>query len=452
MKKYHFFTYLMALALTLSALALPTLALEPPAPQCAAAIVVDGDHGEVLFEKNGYQRMYPASITKIMTSLLVLEAIERGELSLDTPVTASPSAVAAITPDSSTQDIKAGEVLTVEHLLYCDLVASANEACNILAEKVGGSMEGFVELMNQRAAQLGMENTHFVNPHGLHSPDHYTTAWDIYLMAREAMNFETFRTIVATPYYQVPATNMSQARPLYNTNALISNWRINNYLYPQAIGIKTGSTQAAGQCLASAAVDNQGRTFYCVVLGAQNITDEAGNITRYSFLESRNLLEWAFSSFKRITLIDETAILREVPVGLSDTDYVLAQPVGSISRTMPTDYDPEQAELRIDLPDMIEAPVEKGQKLGLVTLVYEGEELGFLELVAANAVERSDVQYYIKTIQEVLGRWWVKLLVGLAVVLLLFLVFWLAILGPRRHRKYRATYRRGYSGNRRRRY
>ena len=452
MKKYRFFSFLLALLLLLPVLAAPALALDDPDPQCGAAILVDGDYGDVLYEKNGYEKMYPASVTKIMTSLLVLEAIDRGELSLDTQVTASASAIASITADSSNVGIKAGEILTVEQLLYCDLVASANEACSILAETVGGSIEGFVELMNQRAAELGMENTHFANPHGLQDPDHYTTAYDIYLMAHEAMQHETFRTIVSTAKYEVPATNLGEKRTLRTTNALIDNWRIAGYTYSRAIGIKTGSTDAAGQCLAAAAVDDQGRTFYCIILKAQNVTEADGTTTRYSFKEAKRLLEWGFDNFSRITLMDESSVIREVPVSLSDTDHVLVSPSGSVQRTMPIDYDPEQAELRVTLPDSVEAPVEAGQKLGTVTLVYDGEELATLDMVATDAVVRSDFQYYVKTVREYLDMWWVRALIIAFVVLLLVLILWLAVIRPRRRRRYRSYYRRrSYSGSRHRR-
>ena len=187
MKKYRFFSLLLAALLAVS-LTVPALALEDPKPNCDAAILVDGDNGEVLYEHNGYERIYPASITKIMTSLVVLEAIDAGELALDDRITASQQAT-TLPPDSSNANppIQAGEILTVEQLLYCDLLPSANEACNILAEAVAGSNEAFVERMNAKARELGMENTHFTNPHGLHDPDHYTTAYEIYIMAQAAM-------------------------------------------------------------------------------------------------------------------------------------------------------------------------------------------------------------------------------------------------------------------------
>lgn len=446
MKKYRFLSCLLALATLFSVLTVPALALDDPQPNCGAAILVDGDYGDILYAKNAYERMYPASTTKIMTSLLVLEAIERGDITLDMPVSASASSIASIPADSSTAGIKAGEILTVEQLLYCDLVISANEACAILAELVGGTLDDFVDLMNTRAAELGMENTHFVNPHGYHDENHYTTAYDLYLVARETMKHEIFRTIVSTPKYVVPATNMSEERVLRTTNALLDNWRITGYTYSRAVGIKTGSTNAAGQCLVSAAVDDLGRTFYCVVLNAENVVEESGNVIRYSFRESRRLLEWGFKNFKRIPLMDETLVIREVPVALSDKDHVLVQPAGAIERTMPIDYNPDLAKFVIDLPESVDAPVAPHQKLGTVTIVYDGEELGTLDLVAMDGAERSALQFYFKVIRECFETWWAKVLVIVFIVLILLLILWLGVIRPRRNRRYR---RRSYSGRRR---
>ena len=454
MKKYRFYSCLLALLMLCSLCAFPAAALEDPAPNCKAAIIVDGDYGEVLYSHNGYERMYPASITKVMTSLLVMEAIADGKLTLDQPITASATAV-TLPEGSSTAGIKEGEVLTVEQLLYCDLVSSANEACNILAETVGGSISGFVEMMNEKAKELGMDDTHFVNPHGLHDEFHYTTAYDISIMARAAMEYEAFRTIVSTTKYVIPETNMSGERTLYTTNALLDNWKIAGYTYSKAIGIKTGSTTPAGQCLVSAAVDTDGRTFYCVVLGAENVTNEDGSKTRYSFKESKRLLEWAFENYERITLLDDTftEVIREVPVSLSDeADYVIAQPVGSIEATMPIDYDPDKAVIEVELVDSVQAPVEKGTKLGTVSLSYDGVHYGTLDMVAADGVVRSDFQYYLKVVRDYLSLWWVKALIVLLVVFILLLILWLAVIRPRsrRRRRYSSSGRSNYRGSRRR--
>ncbi len=437
MKNFRFLSLALAILLTLALFA-PASALEPDIPHAKAAIVVDGDYDQVLYEYNARQRMYPASVTKIMTSLVVLEAIDNGELALDTPITASSQAV-VLPEGSSTAGILAGEILTVEQLLYCDLVPSANEACNILAEAVAGGSNAFVERMNAKAAQLGMEGTHFTNPHGLHHPEHYTTAYDVYLMSKAAMEYDIFRTIVSTPVYQLPATNLSQPRTLHTTNALLSNWYVTGYTYSKSIGIKTGTTEEAGRCLASAAQDESGRTFYCVVLGSEFAEDEAGNYVRYSFFESKRLLEWAFHNFHRITLLsqDTENVIRELPVTLSDdANHVLAQPAGSIEATMPSNYDPAKAQLDYDLPKSVEAPIAAGDVLGSVSLLYEGVHYGTLDMVAVDDVARSDFLYVVQQIQHYWSLWWVKTLVILSIVLTLSLVLYITLLRPRRGRRY----------------
>ena len=442
--KYRFLSLLLAGVMAL-ALTCPALALEDPKPHAGAAIVVYGDTGEVLYDLNAHQRMYPASVTKIMTSLVVLDAVEAGELSLSTPVTASAQAV-DLPLGSSTAEIKAGEVLTVEQLLYCDLLPSGNDACNILAEAVDGTAEGFAARMNAKAAELGMEDTHFTNPHGLHDPNHYTTAYDIYLMAHAAMENETFRTIVGSPSYTIAATNLQPERTIYTTNGLLGSYIVPGCLYSKAIGIKTGYTEEAGRCLASAAVDGQGRTFYCVVLGSEITNDESGR-HYWQFEESKRLLEWAFANFSRISLMsqDTEDAWREVEVALSDeADYVLAKPVGEIEATMPSDYDPKELELRFDLPqEPVDAPLSAGQKLGTVTLSYHGTEYGTLDMVASDSVERSQFLYVLHQIQFYWGKWWVKVLVIGGAVLLLALVVYIAAIRPRQRRARRYSYSGG---------
>jgi len=458
MKKYLRYVAALATVLVMTvSLGVPAFALDDPKPHCTAAIVVDGDNNEILYDFNAYEKRYPASVTKIMTTLVILRAIDAGELSLDTQVTASKEAV-TLPEGSSTAGIVEGEVLTIEQLLYCDLVPSGNEACNILAEALGGSEEAFVERMNQTAANLGMTGTHFANPHGLHDPDHYSTAYDIYLMASAAMKYDIFRKIVSTATYTLEPTNkVSEPRVLHSTNALISNWYVSGVTYSKAIGIKTGYTEEAGRCLASAATDKQGRTFYCVVLGSEYAQDAAGNWKFHSFSESSRLLEWGFDNFTRTTLLSETSdnVIREIPVTLAgDVGHVLAQPVGSIEATMPNDFDPAQAEVKMDLPKSLEAPVTKGQVVGSVSLVYNGVTYGTLDMVATDDVARSNFQYTLKVISDTWALWWVKLLVIAVVVFILLGIFYLLLIRPaqRGHRRkysYTSSRRSSYRGRRR---
>ena len=452
MKKYRFLSLLLA-GLTALFLTCPALALEDPQPHARAALVVYGDTGEVLYELNARQQMYPASVTKIMTSLVVLDAVDAGEIGMDTQVTVSAWAV-DLPWGSSTAELKVGEVLTIEQLLYCDLLPSGNDACNVLSEAVGGTMAEFVARMNNKAAELGMENTHFTNPHGLHDPEHYTTAYDIYLMAHAAMENNTFRTIVRTPSYTLAATNLQPERTIYSTNAFLSSYFVPGQIYSKAIGIKTGNTDEAGRCLASAAVDEQGRTFYCVVLGSEYTTDEDGTRHYWSFSESRRLLEWAFDNFHHTVLLNQDTenVLREVAVSMSDeADYVLAQPVGEIAATMPSDFDPKLIKLDFDLPTELEAPITAGQKLGTVTLTYDGTVYGTLEMVAMDGVERSEFQHNVQLLKDYWSKWWVKAAVIGGAALILLLILYIAVILPRRRRARRYSYsgggRRGSRSN-----
>lgn len=266
----------------------PAAALEDPDIRAKAALLVEAETGTILYDKNAHDELSIASTTKIMSALLIFEAIERGELRMDQSVTATASALRGLPEDGSTADIVEGETLTVEQLLYCMLVISANETCNILGETVAGSVDAFVERMNQRAQELGCKNTHFANTTGLTQSGHYSCAYDLYLITREAMTFEDFMTIVNTKSYEIPPTNKTEEeRVLHSTNALISNWRLAGYLYSGAQGIKTGSTDAAGQCLVSSAVRGS-RTLISVVLGAEKVEKENGSgYIVESFTETR---------------------------------------------------------------------------------------------------------------------------------------------------------------------
>ena len=369
--------------------------------QAKAAILVDDDYGEVLYEQNAHEKNYPASITKVMTTLLVLEAVDRGEAALTDIVTVGDEVNLGIGEGGSGVGLQEGEQLSLEDLLYCALTASANEACNALAQYLCGDVATFVERMNQRAAELGMENTHFTNTHGYHDENHYTTAYDIYLMCHEAMQNPTFRTIVSSVGHEVPATNMSEARSLHETNALVSTWRITGYWYQYATGIKTGSTPEAGYCLASSATKGD-RHLIAVVLGAENPKNADGSTNRLQFSESTRLLEMGFNDFSRQTILDETdRDFPEVAVTLSSgADYVTVQPSGALEATLPNDIVMENFERKVDLPAEVEAPVEAGEKLGTVTLTYDGQEYGTLDLVATASVERSELLYRLDRIQR----------------------------------------------------
>jgi D-alanyl-D-alanine carboxypeptidase (penicillin-binding protein 5/6) len=388
--------------------------------QAKAAILVDisRETPEILFEQNAHDKMYPASITKVMTALIVLEAVEDGKLSLDQTVSGSSAITSDLAFDGSTQNIQPGEEMTVENLLYCMLISSANETCNILAEAVDGSISAFHDHMNQRAKELGCENTHFVNAHGLPSTEHYTTAYDIFLICQAAIKHPLFQTICSTKSYTIPATNLSEERVLHTTNFLISNQRVGGYYYSCATGIKTGSTGQAGYCLAASATQG-GRTVISVVLGAENIKLEDGTIVRNSFKESRRLLKWGLDYFRRKTLIDPATPVRELTVRLSkETDYLVLKPEGTLEATLFKSIDPSEFEQKIVVnADPIDAPVTEGQVLGTITLSYQGKDYGTLNLVAVSSVSRSQWLFFWDLVRNFFENPFIKLLIVILIVL-----------------------------------
>ena len=420
-----------------------------------AAVLVDPNTGEVLYEKNAHEKRYPASITKVMTCLLTLEAVDRGELTLEQTVTASQALHTGIGDNASTADIKAGEQIRIIDLLYAALIPSANEACNVLAEAVSGDVVTFVALMNQRAAELGMEDTHFANTHGYHDPNHYTSAWDIYLMCKEAMQYETFRTIVGSVGYTMPATNLhEEPREVHATNALISNWRVRGYLYQYATGIKTGSTPEAGYCLASSATKD-GRDLISVVLGCERVPGSTGSQGHTYFSETVRLFEWGFNNFSTQTMLDSTKRdIPEVDVSLGRQPSVTLMPEGEITALLPNDVSQEdfQYEYTIDA-SVVEAPVEAGQELGRISVSFNGKEYGILPLVAVASVEADPFLYHLDRVQKFFGNPIVRVLLVVILAVLVALILRHILLGGRTggRRGYAYSGRGRYTGSRRRR-
>ncbi len=442
-------------AVLLCALLAPCVcAAEEPEITAGAALLMDATNDTPLFEKNADAKMYPASLTKMMTALLVIEAVEAGQLSLDQIVTASNTFASGMSYMGSTQEIRPGEQLTLRDLLYCLLVASANESACILAETVAGTVPDFVERMNEKAAALGCAGTHYVNPHGLHDDDHYTTARDLYIIAKAAMEHEIFRTIVSAKKHSIPETNMHAARLFYSTNALLVTWFYKeSYLYDKAIGIKTGTTDEAGYCLVSAAEEGENYEI-CVVLNAEQIRNASGSITdRRQFSDSRTLLKWGFANFERKQIVDTQTPLAQVAVTLSDVDHVLVRPASELVCTLPKGVKQEDISQEIVLDaDTVEAPVTEGQALGHLTLTLGERELGRVDLVAVTAAERSALLYRVHQIRRFLSGSGVRLVIAAAVLALAVIVLRFMVFRPRSRRYGPRTHRppRNYTGRHRR--
>ena len=430
------------------------LALEDPDIRAKAALLVDADTGTVLYDKNCHTELPMASITKVMSALLVLEAVDRGQLRMEQEVTATQSAMKGMVEDGSTADIKVGETLTVEQLLYCMLVVSANETCNILGEAVAGTVDAFVEKMNQRAQELGCVNTHFANTTGLTQSGHYSSAWDIYLITREAMKHDTFMTIVNTKAYTVPATNMTdKERELHSTNALISNWRMTGYLYSGAQGIKTGSTDAAGLCLVSSAVRGS-RTLISVVLGCEEVKTETGGTRVESFSETARMFDWGFDNFSTRTVLEENELIREVPVALSnEVSTVAVHPAYTAEAILPNDLELDQLERVVTLnAEAVDAPVAAGDELGSITIRYDGTDYVTVPLLAVADVSASRFLLARRAIGDFFSRTPVKIAVIVILLLAVAAFVWFRLYGrSRRYGKASSKHYRhhAYRGRRR---
>jgi D-alanyl-D-alanine carboxypeptidase (penicillin-binding protein 5/6) len=417
-----------------------------------AALLVDADTGQVLYEKNIHGELYPASITKCMTVLLTLKAIDEGKLALTDKITATETALSYVTDDSSSVGIKSGEELTVEQLLYCAMVASANEACDILAENVGGSIDDFVKMMNDEASSLGCENTHFANPSGLQDTNHYTSAWDIYLIVKEAMKYEEFMKLANTKDYIIPATNLSDQRHFYTTNYLLSQFRALGYLYSNARGIKTGHTSEAGYCLVSSAQKGS-RSLISVVLGCEAVT-AGGKTTVQSFSETKRLFEWGFNDFHTVSVLKASDPIDQIPVTLSSkANYVVAHPASDVSVLVPNNVTSEDIKTEVKFnSDSVAAPVTEGQVLGTLTVKNGDAVCATVDLLATNDVPASRALTILHKIKTVLSNPFIKLLAAAVVVLIVVLIVLVAVRGGRSRYRGGRSYRtrhRGYRGRRR---
>ncbi len=447
MKKERILSLIFALVLFVS-LVPPVRAAGAFEVNARAALLVDVGSGETLYEKNAHEHNYPASITKVMTALLVLEAADAGKLSLDQEITASESAFDNLAADGSTANIKPGETMTVENLLNCMLIVSANEATHILAEVVSGTVEAFVQQMNERAEQLGCADTHFVNPSGLHNDRHYSSAWDIYLITCEAMKHEKFMEICGRKAYTVPETNLSKTRELHSTNYLISTWRTGwpGYFYADARGIKTGSTPEAGYCLVASA-DRGSRKLISVVLGAERVKLEDGTNDTRSFSETIRLFDHGFDDFKSMKLLDAGEPVCEVPVELSsETNYVVVHPAEGLERMVPADLTPEDLTRTVELTaESVDAPIAEGDELGTITISYGDTVYGTVPLLALNDVSASWLLTKQREVKVFLAKPWVKYAaIGTAALIVLIVVLRAAALSRAKHYSGR---RGGYSYN-----
>ncbi len=366
---------------------------EPEAIAGNAAILVDYDSGRTLYAQNADEIITPASTTKIMTALLVIEAIERGELTMDEQLTAKQSILDGVHYDGSRVKpyIVDGEIMTIRDYMYCMMLESDCVSCDILAERVSGSVDAFVSVMNARAAELGCQDTCFLNTHGYPVDGHYTTARSIMLITREALNHESFREMVDSIRYTVPKTNKNEQRLIYNSNWTIWNpeeikSKYTKYYYPYAHGVKTGSSDKSGHCLSAYAVNGDVRLI-SVITGAVIANPSEGEWVNQSFTETARLFDWGFRNFRSRAAVSVGEEVASVPVTGSREEYVSAAASEAASLLIPSDSDVGDITTKIDLTsETVAAPVSSGDVLGSLKIYYKDELCSTIPLVAAKDI------------------------------------------------------------------
>jgi D-alanyl-D-alanine carboxypeptidase (penicillin-binding protein 5/6) len=353
------------------------------------AVLIDCNSGVVLQEKNSNEKLPLASVTKVMSMLLIMEAVDSGKLTYDTKVTVSDHSYRM---GGSQVWLEPGEIFTVHELLQAVAIRSANDATVALAEAVAGSEEAFVAMMNERAQELGMKNTHFQDCSGLTDNGHYSSAYDIALMSRELLLNHPDITKYTTTWQAKFRENTPGKKPvaLDNTNKLVR-------YYDGTVGLKTGYTDVAGHCLSASAVRN-GQQLIAVVLG------EPDSNTR--FAEARKLLDYGFANFET-TLVNnkgEEVQPVEVKKGLQpQINAVYKQDVKLLLKK----GEKGKIERKLKLAENLTAPVAKGQKIGEIIYMISGNEVGTADLVASNDVQKASfLRLFLRMLQEwfILGR------------------------------------------------
>lgn len=342
-----------------------------------SAILMDATTGKILYEKNSRTKQYPASITKLMTILL---ALEHG--SLEDEITFSHDAVFSIEPGSAHIAIQEGEILTLEQVLYGIMLRSANECANAAAEYVDGSMEKFAEHMTARAKELGCKNTNFVNANGLFDENHYTTAYDMALIAQELLKNETYRSMMSNTYYLIPPTNKQpEERPLHGQHQMLNENSL--YYYEPAEGGKTGYTVEAQNTLVTYA--KQGDTeLIAVVLkcnGAQH------------YVDTKTLFEYGFANYQTVKAFSAADLTQNVAITetykdkTTTLDTIAVAPASDVYVTIPKNATIENISKAVDCPESASVPVAVGDKLGTVVLSLNGEALATVDLTAQKEVK-----------------------------------------------------------------
>ena len=449
--KKRFLPFLMALSMILPAFSAFAEEVTPetdtnqtaPAIVAETAILMDAASGEILYEKNADQKMFPASITKLMTILL---ALEHGKLT--DKITFSHDAIYSIEPGSAHIAIQEGETLTLEQVLRAIILRSANEASNGVAEYVDGSTEAFAKHMTERAKELGCKNTNFITANGLHNENHYTTAHDMALIAKELLKHEEYRSMMSETYYEIPPTNkQTEVRYLHGQHQMLNENSL--YYYKDAIGGKTGFTSEALNTLVTYA-ERDGMELIAVVMkcnGAEHYTDTAA-LFDYGFAhyESAKIL----SAADHMATVKVTETYKDKAV---DRGTITIAPAEDAYHTLPKGTNISEITVETKVPESVEAPVAVGQVIGTLNITLHGELLKTVDLVSQDTIagltDAEKEELDASSITGILKK--IGIGTGIFLLILLLLVCVTRTIGYLQYQKRRKNRRRKRNSSRRRR-
>ncbi len=340
-------------------------------------LLMEASTGQILYEKDINSKMYPASTTKLMTAILVMENCNLSDIA-----TVSATAVNTVPYGYSSAYLQEGENLTIEQLLYVLLIPSANDAANVLAEHIAGSIENFANMMNTKSIELGCKNTNFKNPSGIHDENHYSTAYDLSIIARYAMHFQTIKDIASTTSCSLPKTNKYNGadRIFYNTNLLLSS---NDYYYKYATGLKTGYTNPAKDCIVATAKKND-LELIVIILGGDTTKD---NLSQ-KYLDCKTLFDYGFDNYSIRNVKKSNSVIKQfnVPGATSDTKNLDILVKDDINIFLNNNFNIENLTPEIELKENIIAPIKAGSVIGKIS--YTVNEITYSScLIAGNDVE-----------------------------------------------------------------
>ena len=405
-------------------------------PSCdvySEAVYLADENGNVLYEKNSKQRMYPLELTQIMTAIVAIENIDAAggwdaQGTYDMPI--QNYLYDNRKGGVISSGMRSGNIFTADELFYDLVIRSGYDAALVLARLVAGSQDAFVELMNQKAMEIGAKDTSFTNCHGLHDTANYTTAYDMYLITKYAMSLDKYREVVQKTSYTCEQTDTHDKLIWSTENGLMMNGNV--HYYSPVIGGKIGYNAEIGRNVASYA-EYEGFAYYQIDLGAPY---ELDNGYSQSLVDAKNLYMWAFTEFEIKTIVEGGSQIAEVPLELAWQKSHLNLMIGETFRTLlPADIAVSSISYEFDLPESVEAPITKGEEIGKLNLVLAGETIGSVPLVSAEDVEQSDLLSGLKSFSKMTHSFWFKFVI-ITIFILLALYIALMIIRNYNHRKY----------------